>query len=86
MEIEILLDVEEALPENMPAIEQRIQQWYAEGAEVRYDKLCFGSLTPLKSPYNFRVDLRQVDCITAIQDLHVRLYRFGVKVFVHFLH
>lgn len=85
MEIEILLDMEEAGPENMPVIEKRFQQWYAEGAEVRYDKLCFGQITPLEPPHHYRVDLGQVDCITAIQDLHARLYRFGVKVFVHFL-
>ncbi len=86
MEIEILLDLEEAGSENIPAIEKRFQQWYAEGAEVRYDKPCFGQITALEASHHYRVDLGQVDCITAIKDLHARLYRFGAKVFVHFLH
>ena len=86
MEIEILLDMDEVNAEDQPNIEKRIREWYAEGAEVRYDKFCFGSMSPVDPPTRFRVDLGQVDALTAIRDLHARLHRFGVKVFVHFMH
>ena len=86
MEIEIRMDCSEADEKDFPQIEKRFQEWYAEGSEIRYDKPCFGNLTPLEQPHNFQVDLGQVDCIQAIRDLHARLYRFGAKIFVHFLH
>jgi len=86
MEIEIRMDVSEVNKDDYPQIEKRFKAWYEEGAEVRYDKACYGSLTPLEQPFSFRVDLGRVDTIAAIRDLHGRLYRFGVKVFVHFLH
>ena len=84
MEIEILLDLEEADVKDHPAIEKRFQEWYAEGAEVRYDKHCFGLLTPVEPLSRYRVELGQVDVLTVIRDLHARLHRMGVKVFVHF--
>lgn len=86
MEIEILLDMGETNVEDHPIVEKRFQEWYAEGAEVRYDKYCFGSLTPVDPPVRYRVDLGHVDALASIRDLHARLHRFGVKVFVHFLH
>lgn len=86
MEIEILLDLDETDASDHPAIAKRFQEWYAEGAEVRYDKNCFGALSPIKPPNRYRVELGQVDALSAIRDLHARLHRFGVKVFVHFLH
>ncbi len=86
MEIIILLDLAETDAADHPTIAKRFQDWYAEGAEVRYDKYCFGALTPLEPPVRYRVDLGQVDAMTSIRDLHARLHRFGVKVFVHFLH
>ncbi len=86
MEIEVLLDMNETEAKDHPAIEKRFRDWYAEGAEVRYDKFCFGVLTPVEPPVRYRVDLGQVDALTAIRDLHARLHRFGVKVFVHFMH
>lgn len=86
MEIEILLDLNEVDATDYATIEKRFQEWYAEGAEVRYDKNCFGTLTPIESPMRYRVELGQVDSMTAIRDLHARLHRFGVKVFVHFCH
>lgn len=86
MEIEILLDLAEASTEDIPEIEKRFNQWYAEGAEVRYDKQCFGAITVIKAPTRYRVEFDQVDAMEAIRDLHARLNRFGVKVFVHFYH
>ncbi len=86
MEVELWLEIDEATPADVEQIDRRLREWHAEGAEIRYGKSCFGSLTPLDKPYHFRVDLGQVDCITAIRELHARLYRFGAKVYVHFLH
>ena len=86
MEIEILLNFDEVDAKDYPAIEKRFQEWYAEGAEVRYDKYCFGTLSPVEPPTRYLVELGQVDAMTAIKDLHARLHRFGVKVFVHFCH
>jgi hypothetical protein len=84
MEVEIWLDLSEATPEDHALIHRRFREWYAEGAEVRYGKSSYGRLTELKDPNRFRVDLGQVDALTAIRDLHARLHRHGVKVFVHF--
>ncbi|MDH3394278.1 MAG: hypothetical protein OEL66_09735 [Desulfobulbaceae bacterium] len=86
MEVEILLDLNEVDAKDHPAVAKRFQEWYAEGAEVRYDKSCFGNLSEVEPPTRYRVELGQVDTMTAIRDLHARLHRFGVKVFVHFLH
>jgi len=86
MEVEILLDVEEADPQNLPEIEKRFNDWYKQGTEPRYGKSCFEYLTVLDKPYRYQVDFGQADAMRAIQELHGRLYRFGVKVFVHFLH
>ena len=85
MEIEIWLDLAQASPENYSRIDQHLRTWHAEGAEIRYDKACFGSMTKLKEPHHYRVDLGNADPLTAIRELHARLYRLGVKVFVHFV-
>ena len=85
MEIEIYLDLEEASPENYPKIKQRFQEWYAEGAEIRYDKKCFGQMIELEKPFCYRVNLGQVDPIDAIRDLHARVYRLGAKAYIHFI-
>ncbi|MDA8165550.1 MAG: hypothetical protein M0017_11030 [Desulfobacteraceae bacterium] len=84
MEVEIWLDLSEANPEDHEVIHKRFLSWYAEGAEVRYGKSPYGQLTDLGDPSRFRVDLGQADPLTAIRDLHARLHRHGVKVFVHF--
>ena len=83
MDVEILLDTSEARAEDLERIEQRFLQWYREGAEIRHNKKSFGSLTPL-GPNRYLVDLGYVDVITAFRDLHARLHRLGVKVFIHF--
>jgi hypothetical protein len=85
MEIEIHLDVEEATPEDFPKIKQRVSQWHAEGAEVRYDKNCFGRMIELEKPFSYRVSLGNVDPIEAIRDLHARVYRFGAKAYIYFV-
>lgn len=84
MEVEIFLDLSEANPEDHEVIDRRFREWYAEGSEVRYGKSSYGQLTELKEPSRFRVDLGQVDALAAVRDLHARLHRYGVKVFVHF--
>lgn len=86
MEGEIWLDVAETAPEDLPEVEKRFKDWYAAGAEARYDKPCFGYLATLEKPFRYQVDFGQADMIKAIQALHGRLYRFGVKIFVHFMH
>ena len=85
MEIEIHLDLEEAAPENYPKIKQRLAEWHAEGAEIRYDKDCFGQMVELEKPFSYRVNLGNVDAIEAIRDLHARVYRFGAKAYIHFV-
>jgi hypothetical protein len=85
MEIEIHLDLEEASPENYPKIKQRLAEWYAEGAEIRYDKNCFGQMVELEKPYSYRVNLADVDPIEAIRDLHARVYRLGAKAYIYFV-
>lgn len=86
MEAEIWLDVAETPPENLPEVEKRFKEWYAAGAEARYDKPCFGFLTPLDQPHRYQMDFGTADLVKAIQALHGRLYRYGVKVFIHFMH
>lgn len=85
MEIEIHLDLEEAAPEDLPKIKQRLAEWHAEGAEIRYDKSCFGQMIELEKPFNYRVDLGNFDPIEAIRDLHARVYRFGAKAYIYFV-
>jgi len=85
MEIEIHLDLEEAAPENYPKIKQRLADWYAEGAEIRYDKECFGQMIELEKPFHYRVNLGNIDAIDAIRDLHARVYRFGAKAYIYFV-
>jgi hypothetical protein len=85
MEIEIHLDLEEASPENYPKIKQRLAEWYAEGAEIRYDKNCFGQMVELEKPFSYRVNLADVDPIQAIRDLHARVYRLGAKAYIYFV-
>jgi hypothetical protein len=85
MEIEIYLDTNEASSEDYTEIKKRLHEWYAEGAEIRYDKACFGQMTELEKPFSYRVDLGNIDPIEAIRDLHARIYRFGAKTYIHFV-
>ena len=85
MEIEIYLDIKEAKPEDLPLIRKRVSEWYAEGAEIRYDKNCFGQMLELEKPFSYRVNLDNVDPIVAIRDLHARVYRFGAKAYIYFV-
>jgi hypothetical protein len=85
MEIEIYLDLSQAKEEDCSIIEKRLRNWHAEGAEIRYDKSCFGQLTAIEPPNRYRVDLGRVDPISAIRELHASLYRYGAKVFIHFM-
>lgn len=85
MEVEIWLDINQADPGDHPLIEKKLLEWHREGAEIRYDKVCFGTLTVLEEPHHFRVNLGEAEPVAAIRDLHARLYRHGAKIFVHFL-
>jgi hypothetical protein len=85
MEIEIHLDLEEAEKANHAKIKQRVAEWYAEGAEIRYDKKCFGQMIELEKPFSYRIDLGNVDPIEAIRDLHARVYRLGAKAYIYFV-
>ncbi len=85
MEIEIHLDLEQAKPEDYQKIKKRVAEWYAEGAEIRYDKECFGHMIELKNPFSYRVNLGNVDAIEAIRDLHARVYRLGAKAYIYFV-
>lgn len=84
MDVEILLDVEGADPKDLPEIEKRFFDWYKAGAEARYNKHSYQYMATLDKPFRYQVDVGQADVIQALQTLHGKLYRFGVKVFVHF--
>ena len=85
MEIEIYLDIEQASPEDLPKIKKRVSEWHVEGAEIRYDKNCFGQIQELEKPFSYRVDLGNIDPIEAIRDLHARIYRLGAKAHIYFV-
>lgn len=85
MEIEIYLDVEQAAQNDYALIRQKIADWYREGAEIRYDKSCFGQMVELEKPFSYRVNLGNIDPIKAIRDLHARIYRYGAKAYIYFV-
>ena len=86
MDVEILLDMDEAPKENLELIERRFQEWYAQGADIRPNKKSFGNLTCLDpQKHRYLVDLGYADVLKAFRDLHSRLNRLGVKVFIHFI-
>ncbi len=84
MDIEILLDCDEVAPADQALVMQKFSEWYADGAEVRCNKLPFSSLRPLDAPNRFLVDLGYADVITSLRNLHARIHRLGAKVFFHF--
>ena len=86
MEVEILLDIEEVKPEDLPEVENRFRQWYSEGSETRYGRYRFEHMAVLAKPHRFQVNFGQADPTRALQQLHGKLFPYGVKVFVHFLH
>ncbi len=84
MDIEILLDCEEVKKGGHAEVYEQFHKWYALGAEIRHNKLSFKSLTVLDDPHRFFVDIGYADLITSFRNLHARLRRLGVKVFIHF--
>ena len=84
MDVEIWLDCTEVTPENLPLVDQRFAEWYREGAEIRHNKVSFNSLTELDQPRRYLVDIGYADLISSFRNLHARLRRLGVKVFIHF--
>jgi hypothetical protein len=85
MEIEIMLDLDNADTANYPIIRKRLYDWHAERAEIRYEKACFGQLTEVEQFRRYLVDLGRVDPVTAIRELHASLYRYGAKIYIHFM-
>jgi len=86
MDMEILLDMEEVPDENRAMVEKRFKEWYAEGSEIRHNKMSYKSLAVLEESKRYLVDIGYADLITSFRDLHARLHRLGVKVFIHFTH
>jgi hypothetical protein len=84
MDIEILLDCSEVPPEQLDEVTTNFYKWYQLGAEIRHNKMSFNSLRTLEVPHRYLVDIGYADLITSFRDLHARLRRLGVKVFVHF--
>lgn len=84
MDIEIFLDCTEVDPQNQALALQKFHDWYAEGAEIKCNKLPFRSLTPMTAPNHYLLDLGYADVITSLRALHARINRLGVKVFFHF--
>ena len=85
MEIEIWLDCDDVPPENQALVQQRFHEWYDEGSEVKPNKKCFTSMRIPDQPNRFLIDLGYADPTTSIRNLHARLHRLGVKVFIHYL-
>lgn len=85
MDIEIWLDCQEVAPDKIAQVTRVFNEWYREGAEVRYNKMSFNSLTVLAGEHRYLVDLGDADAITAFRNLHARIHRLGVKVFIHFI-
>ena len=83
--MEILLDTTEADPNQQEMIQRKFLEWYQDGSEIRHNKISFGSMSQLKGENRYLVDIGYVDLITAFKNLHARLHRLGVKVFIHFL-
>lgn len=86
MDVEIWLDCAEVPPENTTLVDTKFMEWYREGSEVRHNKISFSSLTPLDTPNRYIVDMGYADVITSFRNLHARIHRLGVKVFIHFTH
>lgn len=84
MDIEIFLDCSEVDPLNQSAAMQKFHEWYAEGSEIKCNKLPFRSITPLADPNRYLLDPGYADVILSLRTLHARIHRFGVKVFFHF--
>lgn len=84
MDIEILLDCSEVPPDQMDEVNKNFHKWYREGAEIRHNTMSFNSLTALDEPNRYLIDIGYADLITSFRNLHARLRRLGVKVFVHF--
>lgn len=85
MDVEILLDCSEVLPDSKDSVNKQFHKWYNLGAEVRHNKLSFSSLTILEEN-RFLVDIGYADLITSFRNLHASLRYLGVKVFIHFNH
>ncbi len=86
MDVEIWLDCSGVKPENQANIDNKFLQWYNEGSEVRHNKISFSSLTKLDEPNRYLVDVGYADVISSFRNLHARIHRLGVKVFIHFIH
>jgi hypothetical protein len=84
MDIEILLDCAEVEPGQHSEVYKQFHKWYDLGSEIRHNKLSFQSLSVLDDPHRFLVDIGYADMITSFRNLHARLRRLGVKVFIHF--
>ncbi|MDD5759873.1 MAG: hypothetical protein PHI06_12420 [Desulfobulbaceae bacterium] len=84
MDIEIFLDCSEGDPQNHALAIQKFHEWFAEGAEVKCNKLPFRSLTPLPETNRYLLDLGYADVIISLRTLHARINRLGVKAFFHF--
>lgn len=84
MDVEIFLDFAETGPENQALAMQKFKEWYAEGAEIRCNKMPFGPMSALPEANRYLVDLGHADVIASLRNLHARIHRLGVKVFFHF--
>ncbi len=86
MDLEIWLDCEDVSPENVAVVDKKFKEWYAEGSEVRPNTKYFGAMITHERPNRYTIDLGYADPIATFRNLHARLHRLGVKVFIHFLH
>lgn len=84
MDIEIFLDCTEVPQDKLSLAQQKFNEWFTEGAEVRCNKFPFSSLTVLPQPDRYLVNLGYADTNTALRNLHARVRHLGVKVFFHF--
>ena len=86
MDVEIWLDCADVEENGHAKVESKFMEWYNDGSEVRHNKMSFSSLTKLDTPNRYLVDVGYADVIVSFRNLHARLHRLGVKVFIHFVH
>lgn len=87
MVLEITLDFAEAAPVAHPDIQKCFQQWVTDfSLEKSADVLLSQPLKGRHKKICHSVIFHSGDVITAIQDLHKRLYDSGVQIFINFVH
>ncbi|TBV81427.1 MAG: hypothetical protein EYX74_03910 [Desulfobulbaceae bacterium] len=88
MKAQIMLDIDEVQPQDLPAVEQQFRKWYADNhdIDINYDRHRFDHRLTMDNLHRFPVDFGLADPTHSLQQLHAALFPYEVKLFVHFLH